>query len=179
MKYASAYLEYLIYFHAERDYFECHEVLEEHWKTTAQTEEDAYWVALIQIAVGLYHQRRGNLNGAKKMLSNALRLIKRDTTSIQDLGIEPQFLMQTLNDRLNQLETATDFEDINLPIHDSQLLTLCQNKCKELKLTWCKPSVLSNKQLIHKHTLRDRKEVINERAYQLEKRRQNTQNPHC
>lgn len=30
--YPAEYLEYLVYFHADRDYFECHEILEEYWK---------------------------------------------------------------------------------------------------------------------------------------------------
>ncbi len=32
MMYPNAYLDYLVYFHGHRDYFECHEVLEEYWK---------------------------------------------------------------------------------------------------------------------------------------------------
>ena len=32
MVYPEAYIEYLMYFHGNRDYFECHEVLEEYWK---------------------------------------------------------------------------------------------------------------------------------------------------
>lgn len=32
--YPEAYIEYLAEFHGSRDYFECHELLEEHWKKT-------------------------------------------------------------------------------------------------------------------------------------------------
>ncbi|WP_313639078.1 DUF309 domain-containing protein, partial [Paenibacillus sp.] len=31
MAYEPLYLEYLVYFNRDRDYFECHEVLEELW----------------------------------------------------------------------------------------------------------------------------------------------------
>lgn len=30
--YPTAYIKYLFHFHTDRDYFECHELLEEHWK---------------------------------------------------------------------------------------------------------------------------------------------------
>ena len=31
-QYPEAYTDYLCYFHGARDYFECHEVMEEYWK---------------------------------------------------------------------------------------------------------------------------------------------------
>lgn len=51
--YPKAYIDYLVYFHGLRDYFECHEVLEEHWKKDDKAERKKYWVGLIQIAVAL------------------------------------------------------------------------------------------------------------------------------
>ncbi|MDQ0205842.1 DUF309 domain-containing protein [Alkalicoccobacillus murimartini] len=173
MTYPTAYIEYLIYFHGERDYFECHEVLEEHWKTTSKGEKNAYWVALIQIAVGLYHQRRGNLKGAQKMLQNAKRLVQKDPDSIQSLGLDTPVLETMLVERIQELEHHTNsYHDLNLPIKDPELLKLCQEKCVQLELEWCQVSPLSNEWLIHKHTLRDRQEVIKERAYQQDIRRQ-------
>jgi len=38
--YPEPYLEYLIQFHAERDYFECHEILEEYWKSAPANERE-------------------------------------------------------------------------------------------------------------------------------------------
>ena len=43
--------------------FHAHEVLEDQWKA-ASGEERALWQGLAQLAVGLTHQRRGNLRGA-------------------------------------------------------------------------------------------------------------------
>ncbi|PAD68333.1 hypothetical protein CHH83_14265, partial [Bacillus sp. 7586-K] len=30
--YDQEYIDFLVHFHCDRDYFECHEILEEHWK---------------------------------------------------------------------------------------------------------------------------------------------------
>ncbi|TSB46845.1 DUF309 domain-containing protein [Alkalicoccobacillus porphyridii] len=172
MTYPAAYIDYLIYFHAERDYFECHEILEEHWKTTSRGSANSHWVALIQIAVALYHERRGNIKGAERMLTNARRLISAHPAPIQKLGLHSEELILLLDERYKRLSSESEFVDLNLPIKDSALLELCLNKSQQLRVTWCSPSVLSNTQLIHKHTLRDRQPVIDERANQL-KRRQN------
>ncbi len=56
--YAKAYIEYLAHFHGTRDYFECHEVLEEHWKAVDPKNRSSVWVLLIQIAVSMYHARQ-------------------------------------------------------------------------------------------------------------------------
>lgn len=52
--YPKAYIEYLVHFHSDRDYFECHEILEEHWK---QDGRNKGWLVLIQTAVAFYHYR--------------------------------------------------------------------------------------------------------------------------
>ncbi|WP_205628902.1 DUF309 domain-containing protein, partial [Acinetobacter baumannii] len=51
--YPEALIDYLVYFHADRDFFECHEVLEDYWKSLPKEERSLFWVGLIQIAVGL------------------------------------------------------------------------------------------------------------------------------
>lgn len=48
--------------------FHAHEVLEDQWKATAD-DERALWQGLAQLAVGLTHQRRGNLRGATTVTS--------------------------------------------------------------------------------------------------------------
>ncbi|MFK3937890.1 DUF309 domain-containing protein [Alkalihalobacillus sp. NPDC078783] len=177
MQYPKAYLEFLIYFHTDRDYFECHEVLEEHWKTTPRQKEDQYWVALIQLAVGLYHERRGNIPGAKRMLSSSLRIIDNDPLAFNMLGLNTPKLIKLINERLIQIEQSASFLDMDLPIDDPQLLKECYSACEDKKLVWCAPSMLDRGELVHKHSRRDRSEVIAERALQLKKRRDSKQNP--
>lgn len=72
MDYPLAYIDYMLEFHGTRDWFECHEIMEEHWKAESSAERKVWWLTLVQIAVGLYHERRGNLAGAGKMLRSAL-----------------------------------------------------------------------------------------------------------
>ena len=58
------------------------------------------------------------------------------------------------------------FEDMNLPISDPELLNLCLELCQQRGLEWQAPSRMSDEMIIHKHTRRDRSEVIEERARQ-------------
>ncbi len=76
--YPKAYVAFLHEFHTTRDYFECHEILEEFWKEDPPDQRKKYWVGLIQLAVALYHQRRGNGKGAKRLISNSLHILDSD-----------------------------------------------------------------------------------------------------
>ena len=71
MGYPKAYILYLVHFHGDRDYFECHEILEEHWKEMDPKDRMSHWVGLIQIAVAVYHERRENRQGAIRTLTKA------------------------------------------------------------------------------------------------------------
>lgn len=69
MSYEPLYVAYLVYFNRDRDYFECHEVLEELW---LERDHDPLYKGLLQVAVGLFHARSGNVSGGRKMLLSAL-----------------------------------------------------------------------------------------------------------
>ena len=58
-----------------REFFECHEVLEEVW-TPARGPERLFLQALIHFAVGFYHHQRGNALGAERQLRKGLRKIE-------------------------------------------------------------------------------------------------------
>lgn len=55
-----------------REFFECHEVLEEEW-TPETGERRLFLQSLIHMAVGLYHAERGNQTGAIRQLRKGLR----------------------------------------------------------------------------------------------------------
>jgi len=55
----------------ERQFFRCHEVLEEAW-TPERGARRIFLQALIHLAVGLYHWERGNLTGAAGQLRKGL-----------------------------------------------------------------------------------------------------------
>nr|WP_307342000.1 DUF309 domain-containing protein [Caldalkalibacillus uzonensis] len=164
--YPKAYVDYLIHFHASRDYFECHEVLEEYWKS--QPDREPVWVGLIQVAVALYHHRRGNFNGAAKMLASARQILDREQGAVQKLGLDPSALIKQLTEQLNDIQDLKPYTSFNLPITDPQLLQHCRQVCQENNLTWGTRSDPDNAFLIHKHKLRDRSDVIREREWQKE-----------
>lgn len=79
------YVEFLYDFNMKRDYFECHEVMEELWLEEGR---NPFYQGLLQVAVGLYHHRNDNVGGAIKLLEQALEKLEfypRETMGI-DLG---------------------------------------------------------------------------------------------
>ncbi|MBE4910347.1 DUF309 domain-containing protein [Bacillus luteolus] len=166
--YPEAYRQFLFHFHGDRDYFECHEVLEEYWKEDAPPERKQYWVGLIQLAVGLYHQRRENFSGAYRMIKNSLSIIKTEEKMILKLGIDYQKLITLLEERLSEIKLKKPYTSINLPITDNNLLTDCIQNCKKQGLQWGLTNAPTDEYIINKHKLRDRSDVIEERDRQME-----------
>jgi uncharacterized protein len=171
MTYPQAYLQYLVHFHGNRDYFECHEVLEEYWKEVDPGNRSSHWVGLIQIAVGLYHYRRNNVNGARRMLSKSLINLKANQAALDELGLDHSSLIRTLYKTIKNIEEQVPYKSLDLPIKDPVLLIKAEDLCRKEGFKWCTPSDLSNEQLIHRHSLRDRTPVIDERLKALNKKR--------
>jgi predicted metal-dependent hydrolase len=169
--YPQPYVLFLTHFHGDRDYFECHELLEEYWKEHPESPYRTTWVGLIQAAVGMYHYRRGNKAGAIKSLTGALR--RSDPHHLQALGIDAAAWLELLADTLDSLRSnkTVEYRDINIPITDQNLIHACLQLCKDMGCDWGAPSRMEVKELIHRHTLRDRTDVIEARQRSLERRR--------
>ena len=58
----------------EREYFDCHDVLEELWGETLGADRDFYQ-GLLHAAVSLFHLSEGNPAGARKMHASSLRYL--------------------------------------------------------------------------------------------------------
>jgi len=172
ISFPKAYIAYLVEFHASRDYFECHELLEEYWKENPGDRFADTWVGLIQLAVGLYHERRGNVRGAIKMLTQAERRVS--AAPLNELGLDKRSLQVQLSSRLAylQAEDETPYTDINLQIVNDDVVLLCKQTCDQRGLIWGAPSRLDEESIIHRHTKRDRSDVIAARlaAYAAKKR---------
>lgn len=130
--YPDAWIRYLYEFHVTRDYFECHEQLEEFWKATAMS--DPLLAAFIQVAVGQYHLRRGNKRGARKMWEGALDCFQtRETTRF---GIDIVRLTADLHRWIAQLEAEHLYSDPVLPFTDvelrNQIVALAEKKVAHL-----------------------------------------------
>ncbi|WP_026694768.1 DUF309 domain-containing protein [Peribacillus kribbensis] len=171
MSYPPEYIQFLVEFHCTRDYFECHEILEEYWKNQPAKDRNPVWVAFIQLAVSQYHFRRDNRNGAIKSLRSAEKRFIQEKKQVTELGISHHLLLEMLNGLKESILNKGEYHSVNLPIQNSRLLLLCQEACRKKALQWGSPSDLSQDILVHKHRIRDRSVVIEERNRQLEKRR--------
>ncbi|MCL1990115.1 MAG: DUF309 domain-containing protein [Defluviitaleaceae bacterium] len=150
-----ALIDYLVEFHAKRDYFECHEVLEERWKEDVKADRQLYWVALIQVAVGNYHYRRNNLSGAKKMLERAIEKIKATTPQLEQLGLQVTKLLERVEQQVVWIEKEMPYESIDLPLHAS-LMAACLDECQSKGIVFLQKSDLTDHYLLNKHRLRPR-----------------------
>jgi hypothetical protein len=113
------YIAFLHYFNQERDYFECHEVMEELWLSEGRS---PLWQGLLQIAVGLHHHANNNVNGAVKLLSAAIDKLKPRTGA--PIGIDLEELLRHAETRLRQLMEEGErapFGPIDIMITDPEL----------------------------------------------------------
>ncbi|MEW9698542.1 DUF309 domain-containing protein [Paenibacillus sp. SI8] len=101
--YDRLYVAYLYYFNEARDYFECHEVMEELWLEEGRSR---LYQGLLQVAVGLYHHANGNVSGSIKLFSAGLD--KLTPYPIHMLGID---LGKLQHDSRLYLEKLLRFED--------------------------------------------------------------------
>jgi predicted metal-dependent hydrolase len=161
---------YLVHFHGDRDYFECHEILEEYWKMHDSGNKESIWVGLIQLAVSCYHHRRNNFQGAKKTLNKALTVFLKEKAQINSLGLDEPMLISLVTERLKVIEQKKAYQSFNIPINDRSLLECCMKECHILNLDWGQCSDLKNIHLIDRHKLRDRTDVIEERESALAKK---------
>src|SRR6185436_12331677 len=69
-----------------REFFACHDVLEEIWGETLDGRE--FYQGLIHMAVALFHFGEGNLGGARKMASSALRYVEPFRPACQGVDLD-------------------------------------------------------------------------------------------
>jgi predicted metal-dependent hydrolase len=159
--YPVPYLAFLAHFHIDRDYFECHELLEEHWKATDGA-RDSVWVGLIQSAVYLYHYRRGNANGATRMAKKAMDCFSKKQPDLIRLGIDADRFTAMIQKSLDHLQNGVPFAPLPIPIADKQLA----DELDQFTETF-QPE--PNEQfLVEKHKLRDRSDVIEARELSIQ-----------
>lgn len=113
----SRFLAYLIHFNRDRDYFECHEVMEELWLEEGRS---SLLQGLLQAAVGLYHWDNGNRSGAIKLMRASLE--KLEPYGENALGLNLSQLRLDLNRSLEALSSAgAPFQAFVLVLCDEKL----------------------------------------------------------
>jgi predicted metal-dependent hydrolase len=119
-KYDPLYVAFIAYFNRERDYFECHEVMEQLWLEEGR---DPLYQGLLQVAVGLYHHRNGNIDGGVKLLRAAVQKLEGNEEIV--LGIRLDGLLADTKEHLAKLERHSEvpfeFRDLDIAIVDPAL----------------------------------------------------------
>lgn len=72
----------------QREFFECHETLEDVWQKYQPPDRELIQ-GIIQVAVGYYHLLRDNSVGALKLLRRGVARIEKFAPSHFDLDLEP------------------------------------------------------------------------------------------
>lgn len=93
------FVRFLVLFNRDRDYYECHDVMEELWLEEGR---NRFWQGLLQVAVGLHHFGNANYTGAAKLLRAALK--KLDGYADQEAGIDVKRLKEDAAAMLGPLE---------------------------------------------------------------------------
>lgn len=119
-KFDPLFVQFVYYFNVKKDFYECHEVLEELWMEEGRP---PIIQGLLQAAVALYHFSYGNVSGAKKLFTGALQKLSAYNDEV--LGIQ---LKQFRNDcetylaRLEQYdEYPFDFYTFSIQMIDREL----------------------------------------------------------
>lgn len=170
-RYPRAYIDFLAEFHGSRDFFECHEIMEEFWKEEAGSAFERCWLALIRISVACYHARRGNWSGARKMLAKAMA--ETDAARMEQLGMDGGKLKALLAALSEEWEGSKEpvYRDPDLPIRDPLLLRAAVQACESKGWAWTTPSEKAAPEVVNRHLTRDRSGVVEARRLAAESKR--------
>lgn len=95
----------------ERDFYECHEVLEDLWMETTE-EERPYYQGLIQTATAFYKIECGNMGGARKLFESGLNYLKPFPASYMSFDLATY--RATCAEWLERVRRKAHGEDIEL-----------------------------------------------------------------
>ena len=85
MAYDPRYTKFFELFN-ERDFYECHEVLEDLWMETPGPERQ-YLQGLIQTATSFYHLENANWAGARKLMESGLKYLEPYPDDMMGFGL--------------------------------------------------------------------------------------------
>ena len=110
----------------------------------------------------MYHWRRGNFSGAIKTMKTSLKRMDETKNSPFFENINYQKLTENMNLALELMTSSQDFQTFYIEVTNPTLQTLVNNLDIEMNddLHF----------LIHKHMLRDRSEILEERDREKKKR---------
>lgn len=156
--------QFVYEFHVTRDYFECHEILEDFWKRLAPRNKQHEIVGFILLSTAMYHWRRQNFSGAIKSLKKAHMILKQvypDELSILRT-IDRDVFLKDLESMYQNAAEHKMYTSYTIPFTSNDLAALR----KDETVTSVDPSVF------HKHLTRDRTAVVQERDQARAERQQ-------
>lgn len=158
----TSFVAFLKQFNETFDYFECHELLEDYWKEVSPRQKNHALTALILLATSMYHWRRGNLPGAIKTMKTSMNRMEvtKDSPFFENLNF--QKLTKDMTYALALMTSTQNFQGFTIEISNPFLQSLVNDLHLE-----------TNEDLhylIHKHMLRDRSEILEEREREKKKR---------
>lgn len=161
--YPQAYIEFLATYYGSRDFFECHDIMEDYWKEQGASRYAGCWLVFIRLSVACYHARRGNWSGARKMMAKAAEEI--DAARMSELGIDGNALALLLRKTAEAWRETVNpvYHDIALPFTDAALEAEGQRICRERGWRWGTPSDQIEADIVHRHLTRDRTAVVEAR----------------
>ncbi|MCQ8211327.1 DUF309 domain-containing protein [Cetobacterium somerae] len=116
MRNKERYYEFIDVFQNQRDFFKCHEILEEVWieETRCKTRNHVS-INLLLIAVGLYHWKNKNIKGAIQVLENSLNNYDNVSLELEKLNIDSKELKKIIQLKLSELRNGKEYQDVYLP----------------------------------------------------------------
>jgi|688.fasta_scaffold529647_2 predicted metal-dependent hydrolase len=100
----------------KREFFDCHEVLEEVWKHQPEPERQLTQ-GIIQIAVAYYHALRGNSAGAIKLLARGIPRVKPFLPFAS--GLELKNFLDIVEEDFVSIRTGKDATELLIPSIDA------------------------------------------------------------
>lgn len=110
---ASELFEKGIHLFNEREFFDCHEVLEDAWNLQSEPEKQLTQ-GILQIAVGFYHFLRGNKVGTIKLFKRGIPRVK--PFEEQACSVELSEFIKVVEEDLKLLEEGADDSQIQIPV---------------------------------------------------------------
>ncbi|MGH9862752.1 MAG: DUF309 domain-containing protein [Candidatus Acidiferrales bacterium] len=95
-----------------RQFFTCHELLEEIWLEES-AEEKTYYQGLIQVAAAFHHFLNGNLVGAESLLRAGVEKLRHHTSTNTDIDVAG--LLAALQPWLERLARGQTLDGLPLP----------------------------------------------------------------
>ncbi|QJF25171.1 DUF309 domain-containing protein [Mammaliicoccus vitulinus] len=146
------------HFHVLRHYFECHDILEEHWKDQTRFSKNDAIVSLILFSTACYHYRRGNVKGALKTYKKSLQIAEYND-DFDHLGIERTPYISIINSEMMRIAQGEAYRNIQLPLTNACYQAL-ESSYDDFEFNY---NMDVSDYIKHHHLLRDRTEVIESR----------------